>query len=601
MERSDRDGVRLAVISNRLQGIVRRMMNTLARTGRSGVLNTAKDFSCCIVTGGHDLLVSAESLPIHVMSGPDIMSRYVAEHHEPFARGDAFLHNDPYNGNSHAADHCLLVPVLDDDGRHRFTVIAKAHQADCGNSQPTTYMAAARDVYEEGALIFPAVKVQEEYADRADIIRMCRARIRVPDQWWGDYLALLGAARIGERELLSLGDDVGWSTLEEFTTDWFDYSEDRMASSIARLPEGSITAHSTHDPFPGAPDGIPIQVTVRTDPSGGRVVVDLRANPDCLDSGLNLTEATARTAAMIGVFNSIGQDVPPNAGSFRRLDVLLRENCVVGSPVHPHSCSLATSNVADRVANPVQRAFAELQDGTGMAEAGLVIPASLSVISGRDPRHGDEHFINQVFLGFTGGAAGPLEDAWLTIGHVGNAGMLLKDSVEIDELHHPIRVNELRIVPDTEGAGRRRGAPSCYAEFEPVGGPIEVMYTSDGTVNPALGARGGLAGGKASQFVISADGTRKATEPCGHVMLHEGERLASVSCGGGGYGSPRDREPERVALDVREGWVSVDRARDVYGVAVVEGQVDREATAGLRVAGRREAAEGAEAHEKVSA
>ena len=70
-------------------------------------------------------------------------------------------------------------------------------------------MGAARDVYEEGALIFPAVKIQSDYKDVDDVIRMCRMRIRVPDQWWGDYLAMSGAARIGERELLALGEETG--------------------------------------------------------------------------------------------------------------------------------------------------------------------------------------------------------------------------------------------------------------------------------------------------------------------------------------------------------------------------------------------------------
>ena len=109
--------------------------------------------------------------------------------HPELKRGDAFLHNSPYHGCSHAADHTILVPVIDDAGTHRFTVLAKAHQADCGNSMPTTYMGAARDVYEEGALIFPAVQVQRDYRDIEDIVRMCQMRIRVPEQWWGDYLA----------------------------------------------------------------------------------------------------------------------------------------------------------------------------------------------------------------------------------------------------------------------------------------------------------------------------------------------------------------------------------------------------------------------------
>src|SRR3546814_14243981 len=81
------------------------------------------------------------------------------------------------------ADHSILVPVMDDEGVHRFTVVAKAHQADIGNSIPTTYHGTARDVYEEGALIFPAVQVQRDYKTIEDVVRMCEMRIRVPEQW----------------------------------------------------------------------------------------------------------------------------------------------------------------------------------------------------------------------------------------------------------------------------------------------------------------------------------------------------------------------------------------------------------------------------------
>src|SRR2546430_10792833 len=112
------DGVRLALITNRFQGVVETMMNTLFRTGRSGVLNTGHDFSCCIITADHRFLTGAESLPIHMMSGPDLMARYMAECHPVLRRGDAFFHNDPYHGNSHAADHCILIPVIDGEGVH---------------------------------------------------------------------------------------------------------------------------------------------------------------------------------------------------------------------------------------------------------------------------------------------------------------------------------------------------------------------------------------------------------------------------------------------------------------------------------------------------
>ena len=203
----------LALLSNRFEGIARAMMNTLLRTARSAILNTARDFSCCILTADDEMLAMAESLPIHVMSGPDLIARYMKQTHPTLQAGDAFLHNSPYHGNSHAADWCVVIPVIDGDGVHHYTVIAKAHLADCGNAVPTTYVADATDVYNEGALIFPCVKVQEDYRDRDDVLRMARVRIRVPDLWHGDYLALLGAARIGERRLLELTDEMGSESL----------------------------------------------------------------------------------------------------------------------------------------------------------------------------------------------------------------------------------------------------------------------------------------------------------------------------------------------------------------------------------------------------
>jgi N-methylhydantoinase B len=181
-----------------------------------------------------------------------------------------------------------------------------------------------------------------------------------------------------------------------------------------------------------------------------------------------------------------------------------------------------------------------------------------------------------------GGAAA---DAWLTIGHVGNAGMCNLDSVELDEMRQPIHVHSRRLLPDTEGAGETTGAPSIAVEYGPVGCDISVGYVSDGCFNPARGVRGGGEGGAANQFRIGPDGARTGLPGCAQVMLHEGERILAVSCGGGGYGAPMRRDPELVARDVAAGWVSPGRAEAVYGVRIgPDGAPDRDATARLRAA-----------------
>jgi N-methylhydantoinase B len=574
-------GAELAVLTARFEGVARKMANTLHRTGRSGILTIARDFSCIVLTAQHELVTAADSLPIHVLRGPEVMSRTMTQNHPTLRRGDAFLHNSPYHGCTHPADHSILIPVIDDDGVHRFTVLAKGHQADCGNALPTTYMGAAKDVYAEGALIFPAVKIQSNYQHEMDIVRMCQMRIRVPEQWWGDYLATVGAARVGEREILSLGREIGWERLATYVREWFDYSEKRMCTAIRSMPGRRLTCSSRHDPFPGTPsDGVEINVTVDVDPDAALVHIDVTDNPDSFENGLNLSEACARSAPMVGVFNSIDPGVPKNEGSFRRIRVDLRENCAVGIPRHPTSCSVATTNLADRVANPVQCAFAELADGLGLAEAGACIPASSGVISGV---HAGRPFVNEVYLGCTGGAGAPTADGWLTIMHVGNAGMCYQDSIEVDELRHPILVHSRRLIPDSEGAGRFRGALGAYSEFAPRGCAMTVAYVSDGNLNPAKGVRGGHAGAPSAQFLKRRSGALEPTPGCAEVLVRPGEAMVSISCGGGGYGPPGERAPSRVAEDVREGWVSRARAESIYRVALTdELQVDDAATQRLR-------------------
>src|SRR5262249_52511157 len=160
-----------------------------------------------------------------------------------------------------------------------------------------------RDIYEEGALNFPCVRIQRNYEDVADIIRMCRRRIRVPEQWYGDYLAGLGSARIAERRLKELCALYGLDLVRAVVREWFDYSERRMTEAIRKLPSGSLVGRGTHDPYPGLPEGVPLQVKIDIDGEEGRVTIDLRDNPDNYPGGLNESRACSTASVVAGVFN----------------------------------------------------------------------------------------------------------------------------------------------------------------------------------------------------------------------------------------------------------------------------------------------------------
>ena len=205
------------------------------------------------------------------------------------------------------------------------------------------------------------------------------------------------------------------------------------------------------------------------------------------------------------------------------------------------------------------------------------------MLSGHDPRQGGAPFVNEVILAAGGGPGTFCNDGWLSLFTMGNAGMPFYDSIEIDELHHPIRIMARRVVPDTEGAGAFRGAPGILTEFRPVGTDIEIGFVSDGTISPALGVRGGQAAAAARQYLRSDTGEVVPLGTSEQIVIRQGQTMVSYSNGGGGFGDPRERDPERIAHDVEEGWISARRAVDVYGASLSEnGKVDIAATSANR-------------------
>jgi N-methylhydantoinase B len=561
------DPVLTAIIANRVDGIVREMTNTLLRSARSAVINSARDFSCAIATADSELLACAEGLPIHIF-GVHNQARAMQEFHPDLAEGDAFLHNDPYSGNTHPADHTFLVPVFF-EGEHLFTTAAKAHQADIGNSIATTYHAKAKDVYEEGSLIFPAVRIQRNYTMIDDVVRMCRSRIRVPAQWYGDFLAGIGAARVAERRLKELCTKYGKATIKTFIRDWLNYSEQRMVQALRRMPRATLVNTGRHDPLEDViPDGIPIHVHIEIDPEAAEITVDLRDNVDNLPCGLNESEACTVSAVMAGLFNALDANIPKNSGSFRRVRMLLREGAVVGRPRFPHSCSVATTNVADRLVNCTGAAFAQLGEGYGLAEGGIGLGVASAVVSGKDHRHNDEPYVNQLILTNNGGPASARADGWVTYGLPVVGGLMYRDSVEIDELKHPMEFKHMRLVAGTGGAGKFRGCPGLDIAIAPKEHAMTVIYPCDGQHFPAKGVRGGQDGELAAGWHVSANGLETKLANVVNIDIRKGEAIRGRDCSGGGYGNPRERDPRRVLHDVLERWETPERAADIYGVVL---------------------------------
>ena len=485
----DFDPMLLSVLSSRFGAILREMSNCVLRASKSGVIKIARDMSCAILTYDHRLVCIEECIPVHA-AAIDLTTRPLTEFFDDIEEGDAFLNNCPYTGVTHHADLTLCVPVYF-NGKPLFWTVSRAHHADVGAPIPSTYLPYAKTIYEEG-LHFPCVRVERGYKELRDIIRMARIKVRVPDLWYGDYLAQVGACRTAERRIKELVEKYGPETIAEFVEAWMAYGERRAAAAIRTLPAGTWTYENRHDPLPGVADeGIPVRASVTVDPDEATITVDVRDNIDCIPSGLNLSETCSIAACRAGVFYNIDHTIPHNEGSARRIRVLLRDNCIVGRPRYPVGTSVATTNVTDRLVNAVSCCFAQIGPTHGMAEGGYQQALGLAVISGEDPRKDGQTYVNQMFIGFGGGPGLPGHDGWVTYGGPVDGGMQILSPTEVDESMFPIHFECRELAIDTLGHGEWDGAPGTLAVYGPVAGEMTAVYCSDGDTYPSKGVRGG--------------------------------------------------------------------------------------------------------------
>ena len=554
----------LAVLSSRFEAIMREMTNTIIKASRSAIIKNGRDFSVGLLTFDHRLISVEDGLPIHI-TALELSTGSISRCFDDVEEGNAFFNNCPYMGATHHADLDVVVPIYC-DGKPMFWALARCHHADMGAPLPTTYLPYAATIYEEG-LHFPCVRVQENFEDKKDVVRMATMKIRASNLWYGDYRAQVGACRVAERRLKELVSKYGHDTIETFIEEWMDYGKRRATAAIKELPGGVYTYETKHDPVPGVADeGVPVKVTVTVDSDEGMITVDARENMDCVAGGINLSEATATGSCRIGVFVNLDPTIPHNAGSASRINVLLRDGCVVGKPKYPVGTSVATTNVNDRLINAVQCSFSNMGKPHGIAEGGAMQAAGIAVVSGIDSTRENRQYINQVFIGYSGGPGLNGYDGWLTYNDADTSGMLKLDSIEIDESMYPFLVEERRTAIDSLGSGQWDGAPATWGVYRPTHDDMSVIYCSDGDQTPARGVLGGNDAACSVNMKRHLDGQWKELPSFHQEICSPKEAIGFRSGGGGGYGDPKIRDPERVAASVNRGWLSREYAEKVYDV-----------------------------------
>jgi len=572
------DPITLEVLRNRLDAIANEMQVTLLRSAVSVILKEGEDCSCGLFDLAGETIAQACANPLHL----GIMSPAVRAFLEVFppatlADGDVYVLNDPYMGGTHLPDVILAAPIFA-NGRAVAMSAALAHQEDMGGKTPGSMPADATEIFQEG-LIIPPSRLYERGVPNHTLVNLIKRNVRLPDMVMGDIAAQLASVKVGARAFRAMMDEFSEATVAEAMETLRRQAEALTRRRLAEIPDGTYHFHDFVDN-----DGIDVDRRVRLEVAvtvqGSDVVVDFSGTAPQTRGPVNIGY-WGTVSSVYFVFRAFaGPDIPVNGGATAPIKVVVPEGTVL-NPRYPAPVSIR-AHTAKRVVDALVGALAQaVPAGLPAASSG-----SMSVCSfgGIDARSGRRFGCTDIVAGGMG--ARPTKDGIdLIETDITNC---MNIPAEAFEAHYPLRVLKTRYRADSGGPGRFRGGIGIERTIEAVQGPIQCSFRSDRHYTSPWGLRGGL---PAARWVTRVERVGGAVEtvPSKRVfVLETGDRLIMETGGGGGFGDPLERAPERMLEDVIDGKVSVEAARRDYGVVVTsKWQVDGAATEELRASMRR--------------
>jgi N-methylhydantoinase B len=554
------DPVRFEVIRNALTAAVDEMGVALQRSAYSSNIKTRGDFSCMFFDRGLRAVAQAFTQPIH-LGGlfhlvPTVIRDYGPEKLEP---GDGLLVNDPYKGGVHLNDVTLISPVFHDGAVFGY-LASLAHHVDVGGGAPAS-IGTFREVYQEG-IIIPGVKLVRRGRIDDDLFRFLVANIRAKHETAGDLRAQMAANALGARRIGEQIERFGAGVLDQHIEELLAYTARRTRHEIARLPSGTYEAEGFLDD-----DGIsnePIRLAARIEIAGESIRFDLSGTSPQRRAPMNSTFAQTFSSCAYFLRCLTDPDLPVNSGFYQAIDVHAPE-ATVANAVHP-AAVVGGWEVSVRWIDVFLKAISEaLPDRVCAGGKSMQCHAGFG---GFDPRpHRDPRqyycFLETLAGGYGGrpGKDGP--DAVQTYSqNTENA------PVEETELNYPVRIGRYELIPDSEGPGEFRGGLGLRRDYSFPDHEPTFTILADRCKFPPQGLFGGGTGKRAYYGLIDPEGNEHPLGSKTTFTVPLGWTVTMQTCGGGGYGPRERRRREAVLRDVREGKVSVQRAEEIYKVAV---------------------------------
>lgn len=604
--RKNYDSVTLEVIRMRLDNIVEEMGIAMIRSSGSPVITEARDYNTALFDAEGRFFSYSDAVQVHIGSGGVAVGNLIAAIGlNQFRPGDVFISNDPHTaGSSHLPDTTVITPIFRDEMLVGFAQ-SQAHLVDVGGVSPGGLAPAATDCFSEGLRIPPGVKIFEGWQEVDSVRRLVANNVRVPSLVWNDIRSMVASNTTGSRRLLDAIAEFGLETFREYTALSFALAEEVLRSRIGDLPNGVYRGKEWVEGNGHDDNFYPVQckMTVADD----SVTFDFDGSSPQADGYINCSYGALVGSVASAIVPVLGWDVPFNEGVMTAFDIKAPVGTVVNStPPAPVGNGHMTTGVRAtrlvvRLLNEacvrsensllIQRVQGEWGDSfTGCISAGLTEDT------------GDFFVWFNMDGGGTGAGAQLVRDGHDSAGAMTQVGNMLPD-VEMNEMLYPALYLWKRLATNTGGAGASRGGMGLDYAWTLWGADAatETLWSPVSALPPWGFAGGYPGGGGGFEFQIGTNVKKLIAEgryPTQNsiqaqeialqdvnaqmVPLTRGDVFRSWIAGGGGIGDPLLRKAELVAADVRDGYVSAECAKDVYGV-ILDGQdADYAATAAQR-------------------
>lgn len=570
-----RDPILLEVIKNGLSTIADEMALVIMRSAYSNIVRDSMDYSTAVCDYRGRTVAQGLTNPVHLGSFPDAMRRLVELHGAGMREGDVFLFNDPYGaGGMHLPDFYVIKPVFF-EGAVAGYAATLAHQADVGGIAPGGMAVYAVDIYQEGLRI-PILKLVEAGVTNQAVLDLIALNTRLPNQVMGDIRAQIAACNNGEKAILDLLRRYGSHRFQFYCDEIQDYAERLIRAEIARLPDGTYVFEDWLDGLGEHPEPLCFRANLTID--GDHIRIDWTGTSAQVAAAINGPMPTTRAMSYLGVRCALEADIPNCEGYMRAIEVSAPLGSIV-NPVEPAACG-ARGIICFRMFDALLGAFAQIMPGRIPAanEGGSSAPH----IAGRH-RDNSPFIISGGLMGCWGGRAGV--DGAEGISNL--AANLGNTPIELLEARQPVEITRYAFVRNSGGPGQYRGGAALMRGYRLLADKAVLVMRSDRRSHPPYGLSGGLPGTPSWNLINPGRPDQRILPVCPMKSepLVAGDEFLHIQAGGGGFGDPLLRDPERVRQDVENDFITTAYAAEVYGVLLdAAGMVDADATAARRAA-----------------